>query len=582
MPIFINGIKRLYYKTVNVPDQWENWTQPVLTSNTSYGTVSASNRSSTTFDYYKALDGKITGGEGAGTWWECGEYVSTGWWKWKLPVTLKITAIKFYARGYNNANITARFYTSAEKTVAIGNQFSSNGTPWQSQDITGIPSGGVKTNCVYLEITGGSSYVGVGEIQITAQELVKEAYSYEIAGTADDYDRYEDIPNYYAVVNGFKRIYYKTVHVPAERGPFVQPILSANGTYGGSAFAVAANAEVQDSDSPYKAYQAFDNNSSTYWRGANNSQSGWIGFYNPTPIAVQKLKWTCFYNYPTAGKVRASNDNSSWVDLCEWTNSNSSSFEIDVNSSVDYKYYRIRVKSTNLKDNVHCGELDITATYTTKEAYSYETEGTAEDYDRYEDVPNCQVFIDGVKRVYYKTQYGTSEESYSQPILTGNTSDSDMRLTNIDATNFADAYKMFDGTSAYMALNSTAGSWTNLYIEFTNTKHITAISVTDRWKSGVSRGLKGLKVYAVDADNTETEIVNWSITTNPSAISTRTFENLDATAKKFRFSFYNDTKQYVTRINNIAITATTFIPYSYEVEVAEGEPYDRYEDVPNF
>lgn len=466
MPIFINGIKRLYYKTVNVPDQWENWTQPVLTSNTSYGTVSASNRSSTTYDYYKALDGKITGGKGAGTWWECGEYVSTGWWKWELPVTLKITAIKFYARGYNNANITARFYTSAEKTVAIGNQFSSNGTPWQSQDITGIPSGGVKTNCVYLEITGGSSYVGVGEIQITAQELVKEAYSYEIAGTADDYDRYEDIPNYYAVVNGFKRIYYKTVHVPAEREPFVQSVLSANGTYGGSAFAVAANAEVQAYDRPYKAYQA--------------------------------------------------------------------------------------------------------------------TEGTAEDYDRYEDVPNCQVFIDGVKRVYYKTQYGTSEESYSQPILTGNTSDSDMRLTNIDATNFADAYKMFDGTSAYMALNSTAGSWTNLYIEFTNTKHITAISVTDRWISSVSRGLKGLKVYAVDADNTETEIVNWSITTNPSAISTRTFENLDATAKKFRFSFYNDTNQYVTRINNIAITATTFIPYSYEVEVAEGEPYDRYEDVPNF
>lgn len=192
---FIDGFTRYYYKTINVPDQYADWTQPVLTSNNSYGVVSASSVSADTCAYYKALDGNTTGGSGDGTWWECARGVTTGWWKWELPVTLNITAIKFYARGYNNANITARFYTSSDKTTPIGNQFSSNGTLWQSQNITGIPSDGIKTNCIYLDITAGDSYVGVGEIQLTAKEFVAPAYSYETEGTADDYDRYEDVPN---------------------------------------------------------------------------------------------------------------------------------------------------------------------------------------------------------------------------------------------------------------------------------------------------------------------------------------------------------------------------------------------------
>ena len=46
-----------------------------------------------------------------------------------------------------------------------------------------------------MDITAGDSYVGVGEIQLTAKEFVAPAYSYETEGTADDYDRYEDVPN---------------------------------------------------------------------------------------------------------------------------------------------------------------------------------------------------------------------------------------------------------------------------------------------------------------------------------------------------------------------------------------------------
>lgn len=225
----LHGLKRHYYKTVNVPakyetvyvpDQLKEWTQPVLTSNTSYGTVSASSRSTFTpaLDYYKALDGKTSGGEGANTWWNADKYVRSGWWKWELPVTLKITSIKFYARGFNNAKITARFYTSEEKNTPMGDQFSCN-TVWQTIDIAGIPVEGIKTNCIYVDIidgggavgqSDGGGYVGIGEIQITAKELIQDGYSYEQlvheaysyeteVSESDDYDRYEDIPEYFGI-----------------------------------------------------------------------------------------------------------------------------------------------------------------------------------------------------------------------------------------------------------------------------------------------------------------------------------------------------------------------------------------------
>ena len=44
---------------------WIDWTQPVLTSNTSYGTVSASSSRSGS-DPYKALDGVKSGSGGDG------------------------------------------------------------------------------------------------------------------------------------------------------------------------------------------------------------------------------------------------------------------------------------------------------------------------------------------------------------------------------------------------------------------------------------------------------------------------------------------------------------------------------------
>lgn len=380
--IFINGYTRKYYKTINVPAEYEDFTLPYLTSNTSYGTVTCSSEHGE-YLAYKAFDGNSS------TWWETNEGVKSATWQWVLPVEIYITGIKIQVRTGDRPNLTARVYTSSAKTQAIGNSVTTT-TAGQVVTVSGIPSDGIKTNTIFIDCSSTQDYLGIGEITITAKKLVKASYSYETEGTAEDYDRYVDVPNTLIPVNGYTRKYYKTitVNVPEETQTFTQPVLSANGTLGGNSFAVSASGENQSGSNPYRAYEAFDNNASTYWR-CSNTTSGWIQFYNPKPLHVSTLKWGYFYSYPTGGSVLGSNDGTNFDTLTTWTNSSAADFTITVNSTKAYKYYRITVTGVNT-DVVHCKDMTITATEVIKEAYSYsqEVESTIDDYDRYEDVLN--------------------------------------------------------------------------------------------------------------------------------------------------------------------------------------------------
>lgn len=142
--------------------------------------------------------------------------------------------------------------------------------------------------------------------------------------------------------------------------PFIQPILSSNGTVGNNTFSVKASSENQSGSDPYKAYEAFDNNASTYWRSDVNFNN-WLEFYNPNPLNVTNLKWGFFYSYPTGGNVQASDDESNWITLTNWTNNIEADFNIDLSSNTSfYKYYRININGVN-KDRIHCKSLIITA-----------------------------------------------------------------------------------------------------------------------------------------------------------------------------------------------------------------------------
>lgn len=143
---------------------------------------------------------------------------------------------------------------------------------------------------------------------------------------------------------------------------WTQPVLSANGTVGGDSFAVLASSEEQYSSEPYRAFEAFDNNSSTYWRSAGGTK--WLEFYNPQPLKVTNLQYANYYNYPTEGNVQGSNNGVDWTTLTTWTNNSLSTFNIDLSSNTNaYTYYRVNITNTSdgADSTIHCVQLNITA-----------------------------------------------------------------------------------------------------------------------------------------------------------------------------------------------------------------------------
>lgn len=153
---------------------WLPWTQPILTSNTSYGTVSASSSSSGS-EPYKALNGVYSGTyTDTGQAWKPNSYSNTGWWMWQLPVKLLITAIDFYNApdSGNWTGQTSQLFTSSAMTNPIGNSFTfAYNNQWTKASITGIPSTGITTNCIYYNKGGENSWNGIGELIITAKYL---------------------------------------------------------------------------------------------------------------------------------------------------------------------------------------------------------------------------------------------------------------------------------------------------------------------------------------------------------------------------------------------------------------------------
>lgn len=150
--------------------------------------------------------------------------------------------------------------------------------------------------------------------------------------------------------------------------PFVQPVLTSNGTMGNASFACSGTA----SDSRFNCYNAFDGaNTGAYevWITQGTLPAQLI-FYNPKPIKVSKLRienpkyWQ--QNYASKnGAVYGSDSNGNWTLITNYTNSvidHNSSWEINMSSNTAYyKYYRITITSANT-DWWGFGEVHITAT----------------------------------------------------------------------------------------------------------------------------------------------------------------------------------------------------------------------------
>ena len=119
---------------------------------------------------------------------------------------------------------------------------------------------------------------------------------------------------------------------------FTQPILTANGTLGGSKFAVYASAE---SSTTYTAYKAMDGDTSTTWRPA--SASATFTLYNPKPLCVNNLSISYSYTSYTStiAKIEISDDNVNWTEITFVQGGTSPNFEYTLNNTSFAKYYRL-------------------------------------------------------------------------------------------------------------------------------------------------------------------------------------------------------------------------------------------------
>ena len=150
---------------------------------------------------------------------------------------------------------------------------------------------------------------------------------------------------------------------------FNQPVLTTDGTLGGSSFAVYAS-NYYSAD--YAAYKAFNGNISDGYSSSVNpsNQTIYLTFYNPIAIKVSELKFTnvpsgLTSSSPKAFSVEGSDDNSSWSSLGSFTNTNNTNgatWSVNLSGGY-YKYHRIVITSANTTQAyVNIGEINIVAT----------------------------------------------------------------------------------------------------------------------------------------------------------------------------------------------------------------------------
>ena len=166
------------------------------------------------------------------------------------------------------------------------------------------------------------------------------------------------------------------VSTPITTTYFNQPVLSANGTLGGSSMAIS----VSDAyNATYAGYKAFDKDNTTFWLTSAPASVTFpinLIIYNPVALNISKFTVTNRGTYAstfTAGKVYGSNNNSDYTELASFSNSNTAALaQWDINITGNdnyYLYYKIEFTSAqndsgSATASYGIAQVDITATET--------------------------------------------------------------------------------------------------------------------------------------------------------------------------------------------------------------------------
>ena len=154
---------------------------------------------------------------------------------------------------------------------------------------------------------------------------------------------------------------------------WVQPVLSSEGTMGGSSFAVYTNMPIYTGQQTYYLWKAFDGNNSTWFRTQNALNNDLILFF-PNPTKLETLQFIMDGNeYFTAYTISGSNDNSSYTTIKTGTGSGTNQ-TINVNSTTPYQYYKFT--PTSMYSNTYPNWTVYTCNITATEVISVSTADT--------------------------------------------------------------------------------------------------------------------------------------------------------------------------------------------------------------
>lgn len=133
------------------------------------------------------------------------------------------------------------------------------------------------------------------------------------------------------------------------------PTLTENGTMGGNSFACDCLGTGTDTDNLYRIFDG-DISDLSY-------VGQWFAWYYPNKAKLTVYQSTLYASGQTLqGKLQASNDNLTWVDLENFSTSSSiPSIRIDVLNPDFYSYYRIYFNETYYNGTI--GDLTLTQTY---------------------------------------------------------------------------------------------------------------------------------------------------------------------------------------------------------------------------
>ena len=295
-----------------------------------------------------------------------------------------------------------------------------------------------------------------------------------------------------------------------------RPVLNANGTLGGTVFAVQASSELNTNCQAWRAVDGTESTSANYYWNAT-SLPAWFTFYNPNAINVTKLT---IANMPTsanyiitAGEVQGSDDNSSWTTIKSFTNSvitANSKWSIDLSDNTSYyKYYRLYITSTYVSGGT-TGYTVINELYIEATEKITVLKSTSSDYDFHTETSDTLIKTENIPIADYS-------EDYTIPLGLTNNSNSYCTCSSTLGTAYlitsSSNQLWYSGTGAGgsctwtfdLAANNHIPAGANCTLTFKSYKYYTQISSSSYGRGGW--GYPTVTFYYTD--NTSEEIYNY-------------------------------------------------------------------------